>query len=128
VQPGFVALACIAQNIGTDHLRARREHLPIDAALEVRAEGSPDQDAERHSDLARLALLCGALPTRERELAALKYGAVINNRLIAELTGLTPVNVKALSEACSPGSRFLFAALLAALSVCGVVGEFEFFQ
>jgi hypothetical protein len=39
-----------------------------------------------------------------------------------------PVNVKALSEACSPGSRFLFAALLAALSVCGVVGEFEFFQ
>jgi RNA polymerase sigma-70 factor (ECF subfamily) len=86
-------LFSIAQNIGTDHLRARREHLPIDAALEVRAEGSPDQDAERQSDLARLALLCGALPTRERELVALKYGAVINNRLIAELTGLSESNV-----------------------------------
>ncbi|HEY2782617.1 MAG TPA: sigma-70 family RNA polymerase sigma factor [Steroidobacteraceae bacterium] len=86
-------LFSIAQNIGTDHLRARREHLPIDAALEVRAEGSPDQDAERRSDLARLALLCGGLPERERELVALKYGALINNRLIAELTGLSESNV-----------------------------------
>jgi RNA polymerase sigma-70 factor, ECF subfamily len=86
-------LSSIAQNIGTDHLRARREHLPIDAALEVSAEGSPDQDAEQRSDLARLALLCGALPERERELVALKYGAVINNRLIAKLTGLSESNV-----------------------------------
>jgi RNA polymerase sigma-70 factor (ECF subfamily) len=83
----------IAQNIGTDHLRARREHLPIDAALEVRADGTPDQDAERSSDLARLALLCAALPERERELVALKYGALINNRLIAKLTGLSESNV-----------------------------------
>jgi hypothetical protein len=29
---------------------------------------------------------CGALPERERELVVLKYGAVINNRLIAKLT------------------------------------------
>jgi RNA polymerase sigma-70 factor (ECF subfamily) len=83
----------IAQNVGTDYLRARREHLPIDAALEVRAEGSPDQDAERGSDIARLALLCEALPERERELVALKYGATLNNRLIAELTGLSESNV-----------------------------------
>jgi RNA polymerase sigma-70 factor, ECF subfamily len=83
----------IAQNVGTDHLRARRTHLPIDAALEVKAEGTPHQDAERSSDLARLALLCEALPERERELVALKYGAAINNRLIAELTGLSESNV-----------------------------------
>jgi RNA polymerase sigma-70 factor (ECF subfamily) len=83
----------VAQNVGTDHLRARRTHLPIDAALEVKAEGTPHQDAERSSDLARLALLCEALPERERELVALKYGAAINNRLIAELTGLSESNV-----------------------------------
>ena len=83
----------IAQNVGTDHLRARRTHLPIDAALEVKAEGTPHQDAERSSDLARLALLCEALRERERELVALKYGAAINNRLIAELTGLSESNV-----------------------------------
>ena len=69
----------IAQNIGTDHLRARREHLPLDAALEVTTEGTPERDAEQRSNLARLALLCAALPERERELIALKYGAVIKD-------------------------------------------------
>jgi RNA polymerase sigma-70 factor, ECF subfamily len=83
----------IAQNVGTDYLRARRVHLPLDAALNVSAEGSPHQDAERGSDLARLAKLCEALPDRERELVALKYGAAINNRLIAQLTGLNESNV-----------------------------------
>jgi len=83
----------IAQNIGTDYLRARRVHLPLEAALDVSTEGSPHQDAERGSDLARLAMLCEALPERERDLVALKYGAGINNRLIAELTGLGESNV-----------------------------------
>jgi RNA polymerase sigma-70 factor, ECF subfamily len=83
----------IAQNIGTDYLRARHVHLPLDAALDVSTEESPHQDAERGSDLARLALLCEALPERERELVALKYGAVANNRLIGQLTGLSESNV-----------------------------------
>jgi RNA polymerase sigma-70 factor (ECF subfamily) len=83
----------IARNVGTDYLRGRRTHLPIDAALEVKAEGTPHQDAERGSDLTRLALLCEALPERERELIALKYGALINNRVIARLTGLSESNV-----------------------------------
>jgi RNA polymerase sigma-70 factor (ECF subfamily) len=83
----------IAQNIGTDHLRARHEHLPLDAAIEVMAEGTPEQDAEQRSNLRRLALLCAAMPERERELVALKYGGTINNRLIAGLTGLSESNV-----------------------------------
>jgi RNA polymerase sigma-70 factor (ECF subfamily) len=83
----------IAQNVGTDYLRARRLHLPLEAALDVSSEASPHQDAEHGSDLARLALLCEALPERERELGALKYGAVVNNRQIAQLTGLSESNV-----------------------------------
>jgi RNA polymerase sigma-70 factor (ECF subfamily) len=83
----------IAQNIGTDHLRARREHLPLDAALEVTAEGTPERDAEQRSNLRRLALLCAVLPERERELVALKYGAMMSNRVIAQLTGLGESNV-----------------------------------
>jgi DNA-directed RNA polymerase specialized sigma24 family protein len=62
----------IAQNIGTDHLRARHEHLPLDAVLEVTMEATPERDAEQRSNLRRLALLCRALPERERELVALK--------------------------------------------------------
>jgi RNA polymerase sigma-70 factor (ECF subfamily) len=83
----------IAQNIGTDYLRARREHLPLEAAVDVTLEGTPERDAEQRSNLKRLALLCAALPERERELVALKYGAVINNRMIAQLTGLSESNV-----------------------------------
>ena len=83
----------VAQNIGTDYLRARREHLPLEAAVDVTLEGTPERDAEQRSNLKRLALLCAALPERERELVALKYGAVINNRMIAQLTGLSESNV-----------------------------------
>ena len=83
----------IAKNIGTDHLRSRHEHLPLDAALELTTEGTPERDAEQRSNLTRLALLCTALPERERELIALKYGAVMNNRVIAQLMGLSESNV-----------------------------------
>jgi RNA polymerase sigma-70 factor (ECF subfamily) len=86
-------LFTIAQNVGKDFLREHRGHLPIDAALEVAMEGTPEKDAEHNSDLARLRRLTQNLPDRERELIALKYGAVINNRLIAQLTGLTESNV-----------------------------------
>jgi len=61
--------------------------------MEVTTEGTPERDAEQRSNLMRLALLCAALPERERELVALKYGAVINNRVIAQLTGLSESNV-----------------------------------
>lgn len=86
-------LFAIARNVATDHLSLRRVHLPLDAAAEVATEHTPEKDAERGSDLARLALLTASLPDRERELIALKYGASLNNRLISKLTGLSESNV-----------------------------------
>jgi RNA polymerase sigma-70 factor (ECF subfamily) len=84
----------IAHNVGVDYLRSRRHHLPIDAAVEAAAsEGTPEKHAELASDLTRLAMLTARLPARDRELIALKYGAAINNRLIARLTGLSESNV-----------------------------------
>ena len=83
----------IAQNVGVDYVQSRRNHLPIDAALGVPSDGTPERDAERGSDLARLAMLTARLSDRERELIALKYGAGVNNRLIAQLTGLSESNV-----------------------------------
>lgn len=83
----------IAHNVGVDHLRSRRDHLPIDAADEAPCEHTPETDAERASDLARLAQLQARLSERERELIALKYGAGVNNRLIARLTGMSESNV-----------------------------------
>jgi RNA polymerase sigma-70 factor (ECF subfamily) len=84
----------IAQNVRIDFLKSKRgQHLPIDAATDVATEATPENTAERESDLARLSRLTRDLPDRERELIALKYGAGINNRLIAQLTGLSESNV-----------------------------------
>ena len=86
-------LFTIARNVATDQLRSTREHLPIDAAADVVVERTPESEAARESDIGRLALLTADLPERDRELLALKYGAALNNRAIAQLTGLSESNV-----------------------------------
>jgi RNA polymerase sigma-70 factor (ECF subfamily) len=86
-------LFTIARNVATDHLRTRRAHVPIDTVQELATEGTPEREAEQHSNLEHLARLTAELPPRERELIALKYGAALNNRLIAKLTGLSESNV-----------------------------------
>jgi len=91
---GFATwLISIARNVATDHLRAQRPHLPLDAAEDVQADGTPHEESAHASDLARLAVLMQALPPREQELVALKYGAEATNRTIANLTGLSESNV-----------------------------------
>ena len=92
---GFATwLLAIARNLAVDHLRARRHHLPLDAAALVAVSGgTPEDAAARGSDEARLAALLAGLPDRERELVALKYGADMTNRAIARVTGLSESNV-----------------------------------
>lgn len=86
-------LLSIARNVATDHLRAQRPHLPLEAAEEVAAKDTPHDEVALRSDLARLGALLQKLPLREQELVALKYGAEATNRTIAELTGLSESNV-----------------------------------
>jgi RNA polymerase sigma-70 factor, ECF subfamily len=86
-------LISIARNVATDHLRAQRPHLPLEAAEDVAAKDTPHDEVSRDSDIARLGLLLQQLPQREQELVALKYGAEATNRAIAELTGLSESNV-----------------------------------
>ncbi len=83
----------IAQNVGIDYRSRQYVHLPLEAASNIALDRTPEIDAELSSDLARLARLTKRLPDRERELIALKYGASLNNRLIAGLTGLSESNV-----------------------------------
>ncbi len=83
----------IARNVATDHLRSTHAHLPLDAADEIATGSTPEDDAARRSDLARLARLTVNLSDRQRELIALKYGATLNNRIIARITGLSESNV-----------------------------------
>jgi RNA polymerase sigma-70 factor (ECF subfamily) len=91
---GFAAwLFGIARNVAADHLRSMHEHVSIDAVAHAHTESTPEGDATFQSDIQRLAKLTADLTDRDRELLALKYGAALNNRLIAELTGLSESNV-----------------------------------
>jgi len=86
-------LLTIARNVAVDHFRQRRQHVALDLASELPAEGAADEAAERRSDVEHLGRLLSALPERERELLSLKYGAGLTNRAIARLTGLSESNV-----------------------------------
>lgn len=86
-------LLSIARNVAIDHLRARREYLPLEAAAEAEAPENPHDEVARASDIGRLGRLLAQLTPREQELVALKYGAEATNRAIAELTGLSESNV-----------------------------------
>jgi RNA polymerase sigma-70 factor (ECF subfamily) len=86
-------LLSIARNVAIDHARARRHHLPLEAAETAASAGTPEETASHRSDAERLAVLLALLPERERELIAMKFGAEMNNRAIARATGLTESNV-----------------------------------
>jgi RNA polymerase sigma-70 factor (ECF subfamily) len=83
----------IARNVAIDHRRTSHHHAPLEEAAGAAAEGTPEEEAVRRSNFARLAALMAVLPERERELLALKYGAGATNRAIADVTGLSESNV-----------------------------------
>jgi len=86
-------LFTIAHNVAVDFLRSRRYQVPLDAAQDLTADGTPEEDAARDSDLRRLSALAAHLSDREQELIALKYGAALDNRQISRLTRLSESNV-----------------------------------
>ena len=85
-------LIAIARNVATDHFRRRRDEVPLEKAAPIDTT-TPENEALHRAELRRLGVLVGALPPRERELIALKYGADATNRAIATLTGLSESNV-----------------------------------
>jgi RNA polymerase sigma-70 factor (ECF subfamily) len=86
-------LTAIARNVATDHFRARRPHVPLEAAAELSAGATPEELSERRSEFERLERLLGTLPETDRELIALKYGADMTNRAIAKAIGQSETNV-----------------------------------
>lgn len=89
-------LFSIARNVANDHLRERQassSELPLEAAHALEADFSVEYEIQRREDAARLYALIAALPAREQEVIALKYGAGLTNRAIAELMALTESNV-----------------------------------
>jgi RNA polymerase sigma-70 factor (ECF subfamily) len=86
-------LAAIARNTVIDHLRRPRFDVPLDERTDAPAGATPETEALLEAERRRLRALLAALPEREREIVALKYGAGATNRAIARLTGLGESNV-----------------------------------
>jgi RNA polymerase sigma-70 factor (ECF subfamily) len=98
-------LFTIARNVAVDHYRQQRRHVSLEQAAEVAAETTPEELAERRSDVEHLGRLLAVLPERERELLSLKYGAGLTNRAIARLTGLGESNVGTILHRTIAGLR-----------------------
>jgi RNA polymerase sigma-70 factor, ECF subfamily len=86
-------LMTIARNVATDHLRTAKRHAGLEAGMNVGGGSIPEDEISRDSDLARLLVLVEGLPDRDKELLALKFGANLTNRAIAQLTALSESNV-----------------------------------
>lgn len=86
----------IARYAVSDHLRMqkRRRWLPLDAlGNRASADPQPEQLVIRNEMRDKLLKSVAGLSDRERELIALKFGARLTNRDIAELTDLSESNV-----------------------------------
>ncbi|MBN1438535.1 MAG: sigma-70 family RNA polymerase sigma factor [Anaerolineales bacterium] len=86
-------LFTIARRVAIDHYRTHKVEAPVEPLACTAGEETPEDLAERRDDFSRLSVLLARLADRERELVALKYGAGLTNRAIADLTGLGESNV-----------------------------------
>jgi RNA polymerase sigma-70 factor, ECF subfamily len=87
-------LLTIARNTATDHFRQNYSDAELSDEEAENSATRPVEDLILEDDnLARLLALVQTLVPRDRELIALKYGAGLTNRAIAELTGLSESNV-----------------------------------
>ena len=91
-------LFTIARNAAVDHLRTRREVVPLDDAIGVSRAASVEEMVERREAFRRLHAALRELSERERELIALKFGAGCTNREIATIMKLTESNVGTVAQ------------------------------
>jgi RNA polymerase sigma-70 factor, ECF subfamily len=84
----------IARNVATDHFRTANAPLGLETALLADEKTrTPEEWISAEDDFERLRLLVAQLADREQELLALRYGAELTQREIANITGLTQSNV-----------------------------------
>lgn len=86
-------LFTIARRLAINYAHQQRPTVALEEVPELVAPQSVHELVAQQMDFRRLEELLAALPARERELVALKYGAEMTNRMIARLTGLSESNV-----------------------------------
>jgi RNA polymerase sigma-70 factor, ECF subfamily len=83
----------IARNLAVSHYRKMRPQVSLSDVEDATDGLNVEAHVHDQQDIARLRRLLMDLPERDQELIALKYGADLNNREIAGMTGLSESNV-----------------------------------
>lgn len=86
-------LFTIARHTAIDYYRQKKSEVALDEIEHFHASENLDERIQKEADLATLQFLLAQLSDRDRELVALKYGAGLTNRMIAQLSGLSETNV-----------------------------------
>jgi RNA polymerase sigma-70 factor (ECF subfamily) len=86
-------LFTIARQVVADYFRKPHLEVPLADAGDIAAEETVESLVQQRSDFERLSMLLSKLTDHDRELFALKYGAGLTNRMIAQLNGMTESNV-----------------------------------
>lgn len=89
-------LFSIAQRVAIDHYRKQQREVGLEDLSDVAADTSMEDIAHQRADFSQVSALLAQLSGRERELVALKYGAGLTNRAIAQMTGLSESHVGSL--------------------------------
>lgn len=83
----------IARNVVKDYFRKPVREVPLSDSSKHNLIGFWDDRMQERLDFEFISSILAQLPERERDLIAYKYGAELNNREIAKLTGLSETNV-----------------------------------
>jgi len=86
----------IARNIYREHLRYSKYDQKLEKVLKIEVLPSSndiEKDYQQQQEKEQLRKILLELPERERDLLALKYGAELTNREIANVTNLSESNV-----------------------------------
>jgi len=86
-------LFTIAKQVVADYFRKSHPEVSLTAANQVVDDETVESLIQQRSDFERLSTLLAKLTDRDRELFALKYGAGLTNRTIADVSGLSESNV-----------------------------------
>ncbi len=83
----------IARNLAADHFRRDHHEISFENLPESSHVKNENEEIEKRLEFQSILNLLSHYSQRERELIHLKYGAELNNRQIADMTGLSESNV-----------------------------------
>ncbi|MEL6306781.1 MAG: sigma-70 family RNA polymerase sigma factor [Chloroflexota bacterium] len=87
-------LFTIARRVLVDYYRKNEVKIvPLDTVYDVASDESPEMRVQTYFEKQYLADAIAALPAREQEIVALKYGAELSHSEIAELLNISVSNV-----------------------------------